>query len=304
MASWTIGDIPAQAGRTAVITGTGGLAYEIALALARAGARVILAGRNEGQGAESVQRIRASLPSALIEPEPLDLSNLASIRGFATRMRASHDRLDLLINNAGVMTPPTREVTADGLELQLGTNHLGHFALTAQLLPLLKAGDRPRVISLGSVAARGGRIDFDDLNSERSYVPMAAYGQSKLACVMFALEFQRRSTAAGWGIDSIAAHPGIARTNLLHNAPGKRSLQGRARTWLWFLFQPVAQGALPILFAATDPRATPGGYVGPVMLWETRGHPGPAQIPPAALDGAAAARLWEESERLTRTLFG
>lgn len=303
MPHWTTDQMPDQTGRTAVVTGTGGLGYEDALALSRKGATVILAGRNAAKGAQAIEAIRQAVPGARARFEQLDLASLASIAAFADRLKASHSRLDLLINNAGVMVPPQRQTTADGFELQLGTNYLGHFALTAGLLPLLKAGTNPRVVSLGSVAARDGQIDFDDINAEKSYVPMKVYSQSKIACILFAFELQRRSQAAGWGITSLAAHPGIARTDLLHNAPGKRSLQGMARTWLWFLFQPAARGALPTLYAATAPDARPGGYYGPNRLREIRGYPGLAAIPPQASDRATATRLWDLSERMTGTRF-
>ena len=156
------------------------------------------------------------------------------------------------------MVPPTRQQTADGFELQFGTNHLSHFALTAQLLPLLRKGRNPRVVTLSSVAARQGKLNFADLQSGAKYVPMEAYSQSKLACLMFALELQRRSEAGNWGIASLAAHPGVSRTDLLHNAPGRWSATGMARTYLWFLFQPAWQGALPTLYAATAPTAVAG----------------------------------------------
>ncbi|MFP5077751.1 SDR family oxidoreductase [Rhizobium sp. YIM 134829] len=302
---WTLDDMPLQTGRTIVVTGTGGLGFEDALALARAGATIILAGRNPAKGAEAVRRIKASAPKASIAFEPLDLGNLASIEAFGARLKAEHDHLDVLINNAGVMTPPKRQTTDDGFELQFGTNYLGHFALTAHLLPLLRRGRDPRVVTVSSVAARGATvaIDFDDLQAERNYRPMPVYGQSKLACLIFALELHRRSQTAGWGVTSIAAHPGVARTDLLHNAPGRHSAQGLLRSLLWFLFQPVAQGALPTLFAATAPDARGGGYYGPDRLMETRGHPTTAQIPPRARDEATAERLWGISEELTGLSF-
>jgi NAD(P)-dependent dehydrogenase (short-subunit alcohol dehydrogenase family) len=302
--AWTAADIPDQTGRTAVVTGTGGLGLETALALARAGAGVIVAGRNAEKGAAALARIRAEVPDATVRFEPLDLARLASVAEFARRLAGTQDRLDLLVNNAGVMVPPVRQETADGFELQLGTNHLAHFALTAHLLPLLRAAAAPRVVALSSVAARQGAIDLDDLNSTRRYVPMQAYSQSKLACLMFALELQRRSDAAGWGVASLAAHPGIARTDLLHNGPGRRSAMGLARSLLWFLFQPAAQGALPTLYAGTAPQAAPGSYTGPDRLSEARGHPAPARIPPQALDRDIAARLWQASERMTGVHFG
>ena len=298
MRKWTVADIPAQHDRVAVVTGTGGLGYETALALARAGANVVIAGRNAQKGAAAVARIAAELPSALVRFELLDLASLASAAAFANRLADREQKLDLLINNAGVMVPPRREVTKDGFELQFGTNYLGHFALTNHLLPLLRKAVCARVVSLSSVAARSGAIDLDDLNAEKSYKPMPVYSRSKLACLMFGLELQRRSIAGGWGVTSVIAHPGVARTELLHNAPGRWSGMSLARTLLWFLFQPAAQGALPTLFAATSADAEPGGYYGPDALSETRGYPAPARIPPAALDEAVARRLWEASEKL------
>jgi NAD(P)-dependent dehydrogenase (short-subunit alcohol dehydrogenase family) len=303
MAKWTASDIPSQNGRSAIVTGTGGLGFETALALAKAGGEVIIAGRNPEKGAEAVSRIRSVAPSATVRFEQLDLASLASIADFGERLRGQTDRLDLLVNNAGVMVPPRRRETSDGFELQFGTNYLGHFALTGQLLPLLRQGRDARVVTLSSIAARNGAIDFDDLNATRNYQPMPVYSQSKLACLMFAFELQRRSEAAGWGIASIAAHPGISRTDLLHNAPGRRSLTGMARSLLWFLFQPAAQGALPTLFAATSSKAEPGGYYGPDWLSETRGYPVSARTPPQALDHAAVERLWQVSEALTGTRF-
>ncbi|KAB8140355.1 SDR family NAD(P)-dependent oxidoreductase [Chloroflexia bacterium SDU3-3] len=299
MTRWTASDIPPQRGRSVVITGTGGLGLQAALALACAGADVTIAGRSAAKGAAAVAQIRAAAPSAQVQFEQVDLARLDSVAAFAERLRGSRASLDTLINNAAVMTPPQRQTTADGFELQLGTNYLGHFALTAHLLPLLQKGTAPRVVTLSSVAARQGAIHFDDLQFEQRYDPMAAYAQSKLACLLFAFELQRRSAAAGWGITSIAAHPGISRTELLTNAPGRRSMQAAVRTWLWFLFQPAAQGALPTLYAATAPQAAAGGYYGPDQLGETRGYPAPARVPAPALDTASAARLWEESERLT-----
>ncbi len=301
---WTSRDIPSQHGRTAVVTGTGGLGFETALAFARAGGDVIVAGRNPARGAEAVARIQKSMPSATVAFEALDLGDLASVAACGDRLNAERESIDVLINNAGVMMPPRRETTADGFELQMGTNYLGHFALTAYLVPLLGHGKDPQVVTLSSVAARSGVINFDDLQSERGYRPMQAYSQSKLACLMFAFELQRRSDAAGWGLTSIAAHPGISRTDLLHNAPGRFSVQGLTRSLLWFLFQPVAQGALPTLFAATSPDAQKAGYYGPDRLSETRGYPADAKPPPQSLDLAAASRLWEESSMLTGVDFG
>ncbi|SDA75654.1 NADP-dependent 3-hydroxy acid dehydrogenase YdfG [Pseudomonas sp. NFACC15-1] len=303
MTHWTVSDIPSQRGRTAVVTGTGGLGLQDALALARAGANVIIAGRNPSKGAAAVDQIRQRVPGANVTFGALDLASLESIESFGERLRSSRDSLDLLINNAAVMAPPKRQVTCDGFELQFGTNYLGHFALTAQLLPLLRKGNKPRVVSLSSVAARSGTINFDDLQAQRSYKPMPVYSQSKLACLMFALELQRRSDAADWGIQSIAAHPGISRTDLLPNGAGARSIPGMARRYMWFLFQPAAQGALPTLFAATSPQAQGGAYYGPDRLGETRGYPAIAKVPAQALDTSVAARLWIESQGLTGAVF-
>ncbi|WP_398495325.1 SDR family oxidoreductase [Variovorax sp.] len=303
MAHWTASDIPSQRGRTAVVTGTGGLGFQDALALARAGANVVIAGRNPSKGAAAVDLIRQSVPDAKVVFGALDLASLDSIEAFAERLRSSHDRLDLLINNAAVMAPPKRLATADGFEMQFGTNYLGHFALTARLLPLLRQGNQPRVVSLSSVAARSGAINFDDLQARHGYRPMPVYGQSKLACLMFALELQRRSDAGGWGIQSIPAHPGVSRTDLLPNGAGAWSAAGIARRYMWFLFQPAAQGALPTLFAATSPQARGGAYYGPNKFGETRGYPVLARIPPQALDKSVAAKLWLESEALTGAVF-
>ncbi len=303
MTRWTAADIPSQIGRTAVVTGTGGLGLEDALALARAGSEIVIAGRDPRKGDIAVRKIGATIPLAKVRFEQLDLASLVSIAAFTGRLRTVWDRLDILINNAGVMVPPRRQETSDGFELQLGTNYLGHFALTAHLLPLLRNGRNTRVVSLSSVAARSGTINFDDLNALRSYRPMAVYSQSKLACLMFALELDRRSKAGGWGITSIAAHPGVSRTNLLHNAPGRWSAYGTARSLLPFLFQPAHQGALPTLFAATSPEAHGGAYYGPDRLGETRGFPTLAIVPPQALDETAVDRLWQVSEMLTAMKF-
>ena len=303
MAGWTHADLPPQAGRLTIVTGTGGLGFETGLALARAGGEVVIAGRNATKGAVAVARIRERLPRARVRFETLDLADLASVAAFAERMRGELNSVDCLINNAGVMTPPTRQVSKDNYELQFATNYLGHFALTAHLLPLLCRARQPRVVMLSSVAARSGRIILDDLQAERAYRPMEVYSQSKLACLLFALELQRRSEAKGWGLASLAAHPGVSRTDLLPNGAGQHSIPGLARTYLWFLFQPAAQGALPTLYAATSPSATGGVYVGPTRLFETRGAPGLAELPSPARDADLARSLWKVSERLSGVTF-
>ena len=306
MTDWTTADIPSLNGKTAVITGaTGGLGYETALALAGAGAEVVLTGRNEAKGRDALRKIRGQFPNAKISYENLDLARLASVAEFAARFRAAHASLDLLVNNAGVMALPVRQTSADGFEMQFGTNYLGHYALTAHLLPLLRRGHQPRVVNLSSLAHRSGKIDFDDLQSTRSYSPWRAYGQSKLAMLMFALELQRRSDAAGWGLMSNAAHPGFARTDLIPNGPGASGLLWQINKLLQPLIShSAAEGALPTLFAATSPEAKPAGYYGPNGFYELKGPPVPAKIMPQAADAAGAARLWDVSAALTGVSFG
>jgi NAD(P)-dependent dehydrogenase (short-subunit alcohol dehydrogenase family) len=305
MSGWSVADIPPQTGRTAVITGaTGGLGYETALALAGAGATVVLTGRNDIKGKNALERIRAQYPKADVSYETLDLASLASVADFTGRFAISRPSLDLLINNAGVMALPKRRTTLHGFEMQLGTNYLGHYALTARLLAQLRRGFKPRVVNLSSLAHRSGAIDFADLQSERSYRPWRAYCQSKLAMLMFALELQRRSDAAGWGLMSNVAHPGYARTDLIPNGPGTRSLSSRFGGLLQpYVSQSAADGALPTLFAATSPDAKPGGYYGPNWFYELKGPPAEAKIMPQAKDEAVAAMLWEVSATLTGVSF-
>jgi NAD(P)-dependent dehydrogenase (short-subunit alcohol dehydrogenase family) len=305
MTDWSAADIPPLNGRTAVITGaTGGLGYETALALAGAGAEVVVTGRNEAKGRQALQNIRNQFPNAKIAYENLDLAKLSSVADFAARFTASHGSLDLLINNAGVMSLPVRQATEDGFEMQLGTNYLGHYALTAHLLALLRRGHQPRVVNLSSLAHRSGKIDFDDLHGLRSYSPWKAYTQSKLAMLMFALELQRRSDAAGWGLMSNAAHPGFARTDLIANGPGASGLLWHVSRLLQpYVSHSAAEGALPTLFAAVSPEAKAGGYYGPNGFYEMKGPPAPAKIMPQAKDAAVAARLWDVSAMLTGVTF-
>lgn len=307
MPPWTTQNIPSQMGHRAVITGaTGGLGYETALALAAAGADVTLTGRNAAKGAAALMRIRALHPNATIRYAHLDLADLASVTEFSNSFAQEHHALDLLINNAGVMMPPTRYETRNGFELQFGTNYLGHFALTAQLLPLLRKSSAPRVVNLSSVAHRfGAAIHFGDLQWTRRYKPWAAYAQSKLAMLMFALDLQRRSDASGWGLTSNSSHPGYAATDLQSSGPqmgrsGKKSLFERLNVWLRpFASQSAAEGALPTLFAATSPDAKPGAYYGPQNYLELKGPVSIAVIGRHARDSAVAARLWQVSEQLT-----
>ncbi len=304
MENWTTSNIPQRNDGLAVITGsTEGIGFEDALALSSAGWNVVMMGRNAQKGAESIAKIHQINPRAKVSFEKIDLADLSSIKSFAFRMASKGQAIDLLINNAGVMTPPKRLETADGFELQFGTNHIGHFALTAQLLPSLRKSPSARVVTVSSVANREGIIDFDDLQSKSSYVPMKAYAQAKLANLMFALELQRQSEKRGWGITSIASHPGVSRTNLLITGAGRWSLPGIARTFLPFLFQPSSQGALPTLYASTSPEAEGGVYYGPNKMGETRGFPAIAKIPAQAEDVNASLKLWQISQNLAKVEF-
>ena len=308
MKGWTAADIPSQSGRLAVVTGaTGGLGYETALALAGAGAEVVLAGRSDHKGAIALARLLATHPGATARFERLDLASLASVAHFAETMLAGGRGIDLLVNNAGVMAPPVRQLTVDGFELQFATNYLGHFALTARLLPLLQRVPGARVVKVSSMAANLESIDLTDLQSQRSYVPFQTYAMTKLAMLMSAMEFQRRSEAAGWGVIGMAAHPGWARTDIISNGPAARGLRGTlwrlVKPFLHPLSPPAGPAAWSILFAATSPDAQAGGYYGPTGRLEIKGPPGPAKIPVRALDESAAADLWETSERLAGVRF-
>ena len=297
--TWTLQNIPLQTSKLVVITGaTGGLGYETALALAGAGADVILTGRNADKGRIAVEKILRALPKAKVRFEMLDLANLASIHAFAEKMLAQANPLDILINNAGVMALPTRRLTADGFELQFGTNHLGHFALTGLLLPLLKSAPAAHVVTVSSLAHQGGKIDFDNLQGEHGYNLWTAYQQSKLANLLFAFELQRRSDTNHWGLISNGAHPGYARTELISNGLGK-IVQLPLNIILRPFNQSSAKGALPTLFAATSPDAMPMGYYGPSGLFELKGYVASARISQSAKDETVASRLWEVSEKLT-----
>lgn len=308
---WTAADVPSLQGLTALVTGgngypvddRSGLGYHNALELARAGADVTIASRNRERGAEAVRRIRADVPGASIRFETLDLADLASVAAFAERMRASRTRLDLLVNNAGDGGQLSRQVSADGFERVLATNTIGHFALTARLLPLLREADAPRVVWVSSLRSATGTINFDDLQATREYDYGAAYSNSKLANLMLAFEMQRRSAAAGWGVSSLAAHPGVARTNLIPDGPGPDSTEGRNHRYMPFLYQSGAQGSLPTLYAATSPQAHAGAYYGPAGFMELNGLPAWAGIPAHAEDQEVAARLWTTLERLGDVTF-
>jgi NAD(P)-dependent dehydrogenase (short-subunit alcohol dehydrogenase family) len=301
MNAWSVADIPSQHGKLAVITGaTGGLGYETALALAGAGAEVLVTGRNLEKGRVAIERIKRAVPSAKVRFEMLDLASLRSVRAFAAKMVANGQPVDLLINNAGVMDLPGRRLTEDGFEMQFGTNHLSHFALTGLLLPVLHSAEAARVVNVSSLAHRGGKIDFDNLQAERKYRSWPAYQQSKLANLLFTFELQRRSDSNGWGLMSNAAHPGYARTDLIPNGPGTGGLKGAGAKLVGsFMSHSAAAGALPTLFAATSPAATPMGYYGPNGFYELKGLVAPAKVLPQAKDETVARKLWEVSERLT-----
>lgn len=303
---WTAADIPAQTGRRVLLTGgngypeegLSGLGYHQALALAGSGADVTIASRDRARGEEAVRRILARAPGADIRFETLDLAELASVRAFTTRMRASGRPLDLLVNNAGVMGRFGREVSVDGFERVFATNTLGHFALTAELLPLLRRGREPRIVWVSSLRASGGELDLNDLPLPQDYDYAAAYDNSKLANLMLAFEFDRRSKTLGWGVSSVASHPGVARTNLIPDGPGLDSREGRRFTRLPFMFRDPAQGALPIVYASASPLAATGGYYGPGGFQELRGAPGAANIPSVARDARSAQALWSCLEHL------
>lgn len=305
-AGWTAGDMPDLAGRTMIVTGgNSGIGFETSKELARKGARVILACRDLGKAKSAIDSIRNEVPGAQVEAMQLDLASLASVREFAGKFIAAHRRLDVLCNNAGVMALPYRK-TADGFEMQFGTNHLGHFALTGLLLELLLATPGARVVNVSSGAHRMGRIRFDDLQWERGYRKWAAYGQSKLANLLFTYELQRRLEASGKTQISVAAHPGYAATNLQAAGPrmqGSPLLERVSELFNRLFAQSAAMGALPTLYAMTMPDVRGGDYIGPDGIGEFRGHPRKVGSSARSRDPGAARRLWEESERLTGVRF-
>jgi NAD(P)-dependent dehydrogenase (short-subunit alcohol dehydrogenase family) len=302
-ANWTTADVPRQDGKVAIVTGANsGLGFHAALELGRAGAEVILACRDTGRGEDALRRMAAEAPDASFELRSLDLADLGSVRTFA---EDAPERIDLLLNNAGVMAPPYR-TTADGFEMQFGTNYLGHYALTGLMLSRLLAADAPRVVTAASNMHKMGKIPWDDLNSERKYRKWSAYSNSKLANLMFAYELQRRSDTANAGLISAAAHPGWAATDLYHKGArvGNATLQEKVMTIpTRFLAQSSLDGALPTLYAATMPDVRGGAYLGPDSRFETVGSPTFVKAGGAARDVAAARRLWEVSEQLTGVTY-
>ncbi len=302
---WTSDSIPHLTGRTAVVTGANsGLGFESSLALARGGALVVLACRDRAKGSDALDRIRAQVEGALVELAPLDLADLSSVRDFAATVASQHPDLDILINNAGVMAIPRRQ-TADGFEMQFGTNHLGHFALTGLLFDTLVARPAARVVTVSSDLARIGRIRFDDLQGVKHYGRWTAYAQSKLANQLFTLELDRRTE--GRGLISAAAHPGYAATNLQSVGPqmsGSGLMERMTNLGNSLFAQSAAAGALPSLYAATAPDVRGGQYFGPDRLFGMRGHPREVAFVRAATNREDARRLWEVSEELTGVSFG
>lgn len=302
--------VPGLSGKRALVTGASdGMGAVLAARLAAAGAEVIMPVRNHGKGEQAVARIRQHHPEARVSLRSLDLSSSASIAALGRTLREEGEPIHLLVNNAGVMTPPDRQTTADGFELQFGTNHLGHFALVGHLLPLLSAG-RARVTSQISIAARRGTINWDDLNWERRYDGERAYSQSKIALGLFGLELDRRSRAHGWGITSNLSHPGVAPTNLLAARPELGRDRDTARVRLiralsarGVLLGTVDTAPLPALMAATDPTAEAGHLYGPSGPGHLGGPPAEQRLYPPLRSTADAARIWEISEQLTEITY-
>ncbi|MDI3390261.1 oxidoreductase [Streptomyces sp. B-S-A8] len=304
MPGWNASDIPDQSGRVAVVTGANsGIGYVTARELARRGARVVLACRSEARGAEAVSRIAAEVPGADVEFAPLDLGDLKSVREFAES--CAPERIDLLINNAGVMALPYAR-TADGFETQFGVNHLGHFALTGLLLPRIENVDGARIVTVSSGLHALANIDIGDLNSERRYRRWIAYGRSKTANLLFVHELVRRLAGRGSGVVAAAAHPGYASTNLQTAGPQLEGRRGAERAMLLanrVVAQPAESGALPTLYAATAPGVRPDSFTGPrILAW--RGAPARSWRAPWTLNDVAGERLWVASEQLTGVTYG
>lgn len=293
--------IPSQKGRIAIVTGANtGLGYETALEFAKKEIRVILACRNEKKAMQAISRIKAVVPNAELEFIPIDLMSLASVRAFATTFKQNHTRLDLLINNAGIMIPPFQK-TKDGFESQMGVNYFSHFLLTGLLIDVLNTTPNARVVTLSSKAHESGVIDFDNLNAEKSYSKFTAYSQSKLACLMFTQELNRRLKAADRSTLSVAAHPGVSRTDLGRHIP----------KLLYYLLMPIfmlmthkaSKGALPTIMAALDTDVEGGDYFGPIGFREMKGEPAKVKAKPRAYIADVAAELWKVSESLTNFDF-
>lgn len=297
---WSPEGLAAMAGKQAVVTGAnGGLGLATARALSAAGAAVVVACRDLGKAADAVEACQTA--GGRPEARRLDLADLASVDEFCDRLRRDSDGIDLLVNNAGVMAPRHREVTADGFELQFGTNHLGHFALTAGVWPLLRP--QARVVTVASTAAAHGRVDLDDLQAERRYVAMRAYAQSKLANLLFCVELDRRLRRAGADIRSVAAHPGYAATGITGHAGSGGAYDAVMAFANRFVAQPAEIGALPVLWAAASPRVEGGEYIGPAGPLHLWGPPRPQSLPQPARDPGVARELWAVSEKLVGVTF-
>ncbi len=296
MTKWTVENMPDQSGKVAIVTGANsGIGYEMARGLARKGATVIMACRSQNRGETAISQIRAENPNAKAELILLDLGDLASVRRFADEINNRYDRLDILINNAGIMMPPLGK-TPDGFEVQFGVNHLGHFALTGLLLNLITRTPKARVVSVSSMAHKMGQIDFDNLNAEQSYSKSGAYGLSKLANLLFTYELQRRFEAAGVDAIAVAAHPGWTATNL------------QAHTWFFRMLNPLLaqspeMGALPTLFAATAQEVQGSDYYGPDGWQENKGYPAKVPSNDRSHDTAVAVKLWTVSEKLAKVQY-
>jgi NAD(P)-dependent dehydrogenase (short-subunit alcohol dehydrogenase family) len=305
--------VPDLTGKLAVVTGSNsGLGLGLATRLSAAGADVVMAIRNRAKGEAAVEQIRATVPDAKLTIKSLDLSSLASVKALGDELNAEGRPIDILLNNAGIMQPPDRETTAEGFELQFGCNHLGHFALTGHLLPLLRAAGNARVTSLSSSAQRLGGINFDDLQWEKRYNATGAYAQSKSANLMFAIELDRRSRQGQWGIVSNSAHPGLCKTNLQLSGPsqGKDSptllerFYRLTRQVTPFMWQDIDEGILPALYGATSPDAKGGAFYGPNGILELAGGGvTDAKILARSSNEADCRRLWEISEQLTGVSF-
>ena len=303
---WTAAQMVSQTGKVMLITGANsGIGYGAALGLAQHGAHVLLAARSVAKGNDALERLRREVPGASAEVVALDMASLESIRSFAAAFVSRGQALDVLINNAGVMALLERELTPDGFERQIGTNHLGHFALTGLLMPALLRAGAPRVVTVASLAHRNGAIDLDNLQGEKSYKPWDAYNNSKLANLLFTKDLDRRARQAGWPLVSVAVHPGISKTKIFANGPGETGdLKARVMHLLSpVLMQDEAMGALPTQYAATVPDVHGGEYIGPDGLGEFKGHPKVVQPRASALDEGTAKALWQASETLTGVVY-
>jgi len=299
---WTAAVMAPQAGKTVLVTGANsGVGFQAARELARHGAQVLLGVRDVAKGEAARNRILAEIPQAQVAIVPLDMASLASIRGFAGEFVSSGARLDVLVNNAGVMALPKREQTPDGFERQFGTNHLGHFALTGLLMPALLKAPAPRVVTVASLAHRNGKMEWDNLQGEKSYSPWGAYNMSKLANILFARELDRRAREAHSKLMSVAVHPGVSVTNIA--GPGSDFKSQFMRMFGRFLFQKDEMGALPTLYAATAPEVQSGQYIGPDGRGEIGGYPKVVQPRPQGLDEQAGRKLWTVSEQLTGVVY-